>query len=109
MLFGPFYLFKGIQARLPCKPSAEPSPTIKWLKDGVALRYVENGSYSLNSDGTLVINKVDDSDSGRYTCVAENYFGKANVTASGILRGEKGAHCGVSFFFYSRAKYEEGS
>ncbi|XP_068714967.1 neuroglian-like isoform X2 [Montipora foliosa] len=85
LLFGPFYLFKGIQARLPCKPSAEPSPTIKWLKDGVALRYVENGSYSLNSDGTLVINKVDDSDSGRYTCVAENYFGKANVTASGIL------------------------
>ncbi|XP_068757833.1 contactin-2-like [Montipora capricornis] len=85
LLFGPFYLFKGIQARLPCKPSAEPSPTIKWLKDEVVLRYVENGSYSLNSDGTLVINKVDNSDSGRYTCVAENYFGKASVTASGIL------------------------
>ncbi|XP_074608784.1 hemicentin-1-like [Acropora palmata] len=85
ILFGPFYLFKGIQARLPCQPFAKPYPTIKWLKDGVTLEYENNGSYVLDSDGTLVIRKVGESDAGRYTCTAQNYLGEASKTADGIL------------------------
>ncbi|XP_020621934.1 hemicentin-1-like isoform X3 [Orbicella faveolata] len=83
--FGPFYLFKESQARLPCKPLGEPQPSVKWFKDGTAVSYGQNSSYKLEADGTLVITKVTDDDGGIYTCMAQNYLGKANATAPGIL------------------------
>ena len=86
--FGPFYLFKGSQARLPCKPFAEPYPTFKWFKDGAAISSGKNQSYRVDADGSLVIIKVKDGDSGKYTCMAQNYLGKTNATADGILLGE---------------------
>ena len=88
MQFGPFYLFKGIQARLPCKPFAEPYPTFAWLKDGAVIKHSKNESYKIDADGSLIIVKVKDGDSGKYTCMAENYLGKANATADGILLGK---------------------
>ena len=100
ILFGPFYLFKGIEARLPCQPFAKPYPTIKWLKDGVTLEYENNGSYILDSDGTLVIRKVGESDAGRYTCTAQNYLGEANKTADGILLGKESSKT-VPFLFFA--------
>lgn len=99
IFFGPFYLFKGIQARLPCQPPAKPYPTIKWFKDGVALEYENNGSYILDSDGTLVIRKVGDSDAGRYTCTAENYLGEATATADGIILGKESSKTNHFLFF----------
>ena len=82
------YLFKDSQARLPCKPEGEPQPTVKWFKDGVAISDKQNASYRLESDGTLIIDKVKNGDAGKYTCMAENFLGKANVTALGILLGK---------------------
>ena len=87
--FGPFYLFKESQVRLPCKPLGEPQPSVKWFKDGTAISYGQNSSYKLEADGTLVITKVKDGDGGRYTCMAQNYLGKADVTAPGILLGNR--------------------
>lgn len=87
--FGPFYLFKDNQARLPCKPLGEPQPAVKWFRDGEAITYGQNSSYTLEADGTLIIDKVKDGDGGSYTCMAQNYLGKANVTAPGILLGKK--------------------
>lgn len=86
--FGPFYLFKGIQARLPCKPLAEPYPTFRWFKDGVAIEYGKNESYMMDADGSLIILEVGAGDSGKYTCEAQNYLGKTNATADCILLGK---------------------
>ena len=87
--FGPFYLFKGNQARLPCKPNAEPYPTFRWFKDGVPIGHGQNDSYTLDADGSLLINNVKDGNSGRYTCMAENYLGTANATANAIVLGKR--------------------
>ena len=87
--FGPFYLFKESQARLPCKPLGEPQPSVKWFKDGAAISYGQNSSYKLEADGTLFKTKVTDGDGGIYTCMAQNYLGKANATAPGILLGKR--------------------
>ena len=87
--FGPFYLFKGTQARLPCKPIAEPYPTFRWFKDGVPIGNGQNDSYTLDADGSLLINDVKDGNSGRYTCMAENYLGTANATANAIVLGKR--------------------
>ena len=87
-LVPPVYLFKDSQARLPCKPAGEPQPTVKWFKDGVAISYGQNASYRLQANGTLIIDKVENGNAGKYTCMAENFLGKANVTARGILLGK---------------------
>ncbi|RMX60520.1 hypothetical protein pdam_00001439 [Pocillopora damicornis] len=84
-LVPPVYLFKDSQARLPCKPAGEPQPTVKWFKDGVAISYGQNASYRLQANGTLIIDKVENGNAGKYTCMAENFLGKANITARGIL------------------------
>ena len=91
--FGPFYLFKDSQARLPCKPLGEPQPAVIWFKDDIAITYGQNTSYRLEADGTLIISKVKNGDEGRYTCMAQNYLGKANITAPGILLGKKKSYC----------------
>ena len=87
--FGPFYLFKESLARLPCKPLGEPQPSVKWFKDGAAVSFGQNSSYKIEADGTLVITKVTDGDGGTYTCMAQNYLGKANATAPGVLLGKR--------------------
>ena len=87
--FGPFYLFKESLARLPCKPLGEPQPSVKWFKDGTAVSYGQNSSYNVEADGTLVITNVTDGDNGTYTCMAQNYLGKTNATASGFLLGKR--------------------
>ena len=86
--FGPFYLFKESLARLPCKLLGEPQPSVKWFKDGTAVSYGQNSSFTVETDGTLVINKVTAGDGGTYTCMAQNYLGIANATAPGILLGK---------------------
>lgn len=61
---------------------------MKWFKDGVAISYGQNASYRLQANGTLIIDKVENGNAGKYTCMAENFLGKANVTARGILLGK---------------------
>ena len=70
----------------------------------MALGYENNGSYILDSDGTLVIRKVGESDAGRYTCAAENYLGEANVTADGILLGKESSKT-IPFLFFAWLPY----
>lgn len=87
--FGPFYLFKESQARLPCKPLGEPQPSVKWFKDGTAVSYGQSSSFKLEADGTLLVTKVTDGVGGTYTCMAQNFLGKTNATAPGILLGKR--------------------
>ena len=67
-----------------CEPEAAPRPsTFKWFdKNGAEIKSGRNG-YTIEQDGTLVINKVDRSQhAGKFSCYAQNFQG--NATAEGV-------------------------
>eukprot|EP00118_Oscarella_pearsei_P016938 m.165733 g.165733 ORF g.165733 m.165733 type:complete len:5158 (+) comp38902_c0_seq1:154-15627(+) len=70
-------------AVLRCVVTAHPEATITWRKDGFAL--VSNLRVAVSSDGQKL--RIDDArptDSGEYSCLAENYVGV--VSESAVLR-----------------------
>lgn len=88
--FGPFSLLHGSEGKLECKPSAEPRPKFQWLRNGVLITDGANSRYTLQQDGTLVIEKVDkDKDSVNYTCKAQNMMGHDSATAVPTVLGKK--------------------
>ncbi|XP_023677992.2 immunoglobulin superfamily member 10 [Paramormyrops kingsleyae] len=75
----------GNDLKVDCRASGVPMPEISWgLPDGTvvnsALQADDSGSrvrrYVLFDNGTLYINKVDVTEQGDYTCIAENTLGK---------------------------------
>lgn len=68
-------MFNERKGRLKCDPEALPRPTeFKWYKDGKSLT---SARYSVAADGTLVIDKVNSEDAGKYSCYAKNIVGEA--------------------------------
>ena len=68
-------------AKLQCKISASPAPTITWLKDGQPLQPSDNVTVHSEPDGTqtLQFNSTQMTDKGSYTCQATNIGGAAEV------------------------------
>lgn len=67
-------------ATLECVVSGSPRPVIKWLKDGLQLEDKEK--YQMSTMGPLcrlVIENVDESCNGRYTCEATNKEGRVST------------------------------
>ncbi|XP_035795176.1 tyrosine-protein phosphatase Lar-like isoform X5 [Anopheles albimanus] len=64
----------GHTAVMQCKATGSPQPKIYWLKD---MKRVDmtNPRYSINSEGSLQIDNSEESDMGKYECVAENSVG----------------------------------
>ncbi|XP_064650190.1 hemicentin-1-like isoform X2 [Lineus longissimus] len=60
---------------LPCKTSGAPKPRITWQK-GTSVLNGANG-YSVETDGSLVIQKAGLRDAGIYICIAQNNAGTA--------------------------------
>lgn len=86
MEFGPFYLYKDREARLKCQPDAAPRPTIWWYKGGSEI--TTGARYKVESDGTLVIDKVNKQDAGQYQCRAQNILDEASANASAYVLGK---------------------
>ncbi|XP_047248527.1 contactin-1a isoform X2 [Girardinichthys multiradiatus] len=61
-----------------CRPKAAPKPTFTWSKDTELLS--NSSRMFIWEDGSLEILNVMPADEGRYTCFAENDWGKANST-----------------------------
>ncbi|XP_054274117.1 peroxidasin-like isoform X2 [Macrosteles quadrilineatus] len=73
----------GSKAQLRCEADGSPEPVITWFKDGRSV--VPQGRVSITSEGTLLtVEHAKESDSGLYTCLAQNQVGSAE--ASGELR-----------------------
>ncbi|XP_068759030.1 fibronectin type III domain-containing protein-like [Montipora capricornis] len=82
--FGPFYLFEGSKGRLECVPEAAPRPTeFRWSKDGGP--ELSGGRYTVEKNGTLVIDKINSTDAGEYKCSVKNLLGSAAATANATI------------------------
>ena len=68
-------------AKLQCKISASPAPTITWLKDGQPLKPSDNVTPHTEPDGTqsLVFKSAQMTDKATYTCQATNIGGTTEV------------------------------
>lgn len=92
-------------ARLNCRASGQPPPTIHWMLDGQPLSMVPPNIHHLLSDGTLLVLRPptpghDDSDLGVYTCEASNRLGTAisrgaRLYVAGESEGDWGSDIGV--------------
>lgn len=70
-------VIKGHLALLLCIADGTPTPTISWIKDGVALAADHHISV-LNMNTTLQFSSAQINDTGRYTCMADNDAGRAS-------------------------------
>ena len=73
----------GSQATLPCDIILDPTITFTWQFDGANINpSTSAGTFTILSNGSLVISAVANSHEGTFTCVATNTLGTAegNVT-----------------------------
>ncbi|KAK7092363.1 contactin-3-like [Littorina saxatilis] len=70
---------RGGNLSIVCNPEGAPFPIITWLKNGAA--YTADGTRVTQlANGNLVFKDLSQSDTGSYTCKAENQFGDASST-----------------------------
>lgn len=62
-----------------CKAVGVPEPSVTWSKDGNAIP--PEYKYRVLDNGALVVENVVESDSGHYTCKAENTRGVDTATS----------------------------
>ena len=85
----------GDRLELTCKGS-ESTAKIKWKKNGAEVTSRANISEDGNGKSTLIIEEVEVSDSGDYSCEAHNQAGFRSSTVEIKVRG-KNINMGVLF------------
>ncbi|XP_044586192.1 neuroglian isoform X1 [Cotesia glomerata] len=66
-----------------CRVTGSPKPAVKWIRNNQELT---GGRYKTMESGDLNITNVGFMDSGAYTCLATNKFGKDEKSASLVVR-----------------------
>ncbi|XP_077459581.1 neural cell adhesion molecule L1-like protein isoform X10 [Stigmatopora argus] len=67
-------LLKGAELQLECLPGGYPTPKVEWMKMGDKL--TPRATFD-NFGKLLTIAAIEESDEGKYMCLAKNYFGQA--------------------------------
>ena len=70
-----------------CHASGVPKPNITWAKDGQKLS--GSGRYTVQDDGSLLINKSDKQEAARYICTANNVAGEDSTVSTVQIIGKK--------------------
>ncbi|UJR25150.1 hypothetical protein I4U23_006509 [Adineta vaga] len=78
-------LVKGSTLLLNCLADAWPEPLLKWSRNGTILTGIDGVRLQILSNNSLKIDPVHLSDTGRYTCSAENALGIATTTCDVIV------------------------
>jgi len=68
-----------------CPTSGVPTPTVTWTKDGEEI--TNDGRFTVQNDGSLLISEADVEDSARYTCTAGNVAGKTSASSMVKIAG----------------------
>ena len=68
----------GKSVTLLCPTKGVPKPRIFWYKDAIELE--ANDEITFGPNGELILEDVRIEDAGRYTCVAENEFGRDKMS-----------------------------
>ena len=63
-----------------CPNSGIPKPTVTWTKEGVEV--VSDEKFTIEADGSLVINGVDGKDNARFTCTANSSAGRDRASST---------------------------
>ncbi|KAG1696653.1 Follistatin-related protein 5 [Nymphon striatum] len=75
-------------ASMMCHVVGEPTPTVKWLKNDDKLKMASH-KYTIIGNGTsLTVGKITYSDTGAYSCVADNAAGSASDISSIVVEDE---------------------
>ena len=90
---------KGQTAKFPCNARGDPTPSIKWYKSNVPVDSGEN--LVILSNGTLLVTRVTQLDSGWFTCRAENQAGTKEVKAFLLVAGMEVVNHSLSCLLYS--------
>ena len=69
-----------------CPTSGVPTPTVTWTKDGEQI--TNDGRYTIQDDGSLLISEAGEEDNTRYTCTAGSVAGKGNASSTINIVGE---------------------
>lgn len=82
-LFEPFDIVahEGTTIELPCQGQGDPTPEVKWRKDGNSI--VPSARHRFAPSGSLFIKKITSQEAGRYECTIRNSFGR--VSAAGLV------------------------
>ena len=85
-----------------CPTSGVPTPTVTWTKDNQEIH--NDGRYTVQDDGSLLISEADEKDSARYTCTVGNVAGKDSASSTVNIVGK----VLLVFHFDSQGTFEYG-
>ena len=68
-----------------CPVSGVPTPAVTWQKDGVQV--IEGEKFFMTDDNSLVINNAEIEHSAKYSCIAQNEFGKDEASSTATIIG----------------------
>ena len=69
-----------------CKVGGNPSPAVEWRLKG---RKILSGAKYLIKEGVLIVENLNYSDAGQYTCAARNILGSSEATGNLSVRGKR--------------------
>lgn len=82
----------GEKTILPCQVQGRPSPTVYWLREGVAEPLSSSSTHTISSNGSLLMSSPRPGDQGYYLCGAVSGSGSAQLTLELLLRSQPAAH-----------------
>ncbi|XP_032362362.1 matrix-remodeling-associated protein 5 [Etheostoma spectabile] len=90
-------VFYGETVTLKCNAKGEPTPVVTWISPTNRVIAPAMDKYQVLDDGTLVVQKVQRSDDGNYTCMSRNNVGQDHkvirlevLVTSPMINGLKG-------------------
>ena len=83
----PQRVFNGSDFILDCVADGSPPPTITWLLNMWPVD-LTSGSYEVFDNGSLLVMEAGEDTVGLYTCVADNGYGRTEITVAVDIREE---------------------